>query len=71
MKFVKVGDLHVKCSLRVRNFGVPGIAMSDCCAKPATHAVEMENGSKMWRCFDHREVREIKVGKTSIYVEKN
>ena len=45
-------DLHVKCSLRVRNLGAPGFAASDCCGHPGVSAVQMPDGDFMWRCGD-------------------
>ena len=68
-KFERVVDLHVRCSLKVRNFDAPGLTGSDTCGAQARYAVEMENGSKMWRCAEHKNLRKIEVGKTTVYVE--
>lgn len=49
-----VSDLHVKCSLQVRNIGKQGHAASDNCNDHATSAVEMPNGDREWRCSRHQ-----------------
>lgn len=52
----KISDMYVECSLQTHNFREPGVAMSDCCRRRATAAVVMPNGSKMWRCSEHKNV---------------
>jgi len=55
----KISDMHFECSLQTHNFKRGGTAMSDCCRRPATAAVIMPNGDKMWRCGAHYNVRSI------------
>lgn len=51
MKQVAVEDLHVQCAYVLRE---PGLAMSDCCRKPATSAVEDPYGViYYYRCHEH------------------
>lgn len=69
MRFAFVRDLNVQCSLQVRNFESLGFAMSDCCRKPATSAVEFEDGRKMWRCPEHEGIRTITKGRVIHQVE--
>lgn len=52
-----ITSLHVKCSLRLREFGRPGFAASDCCGVGASSGVQMPDGSVMWRCSDHEALR--------------
>lgn len=59
---VAVRDLHVQCSLRVRNFDAPGVAMSDCCGRSAGSAVEYPDGRKMWRCGEHEGLIDVRTG---------
>lgn len=66
---VSVADLHVQCSLRVRNFEQPGFAMSDCCGKPAVSAVEDAQGRKLWRCLAHQGILVLQHGPIHQLVE--
>lgn len=66
--FKRVSELHVQCSLQVRNFEKQGVAMSDCCRKPANTAVSMADGKKMWRCQEHYGVRRLETGPAVTYV---
>lgn len=59
---VAVRELDVKCSLRMRNHDSWGWAASDNCNRPATSAVEMPDGSRMWRCTKHEGVRSMQTG---------
>lgn len=52
-KPVYISDLHVQCSLRVRNKSEWGLAMSDCCGRAATNGVTDGEGSVWWRCRTH------------------
>lgn len=50
---VPVADLHVQCAFSTR----PGlVAMSDCCAAPATCAVEAAPGVFYYRCDTHADL---------------
>ena len=69
MKFQRVADLNVTCSLKVRNFDKPSLAMSDCCGAPAKFAVEMVNKNKMWRCGQHQNIRSLETGPSMTYIE--
>lgn len=60
--YVLVSDLYVQCALKMRHLNDPATAMSDCCRLPASTAVEMENGRKMWRCTFHAGVRDYVTG---------
>ena len=53
LREVAVVDLHVSCSLRVRNFRSPGFAMSDACGDPATSAVRTRELRDLFRCSRH------------------
>lgn len=51
MKIQKVTDLYVQCAYVLRE---PGLAMSDCCRRPATSAVEDPYGGLYYyRCPEH------------------
>lgn len=52
-----ISSLDVLCSLRLRNFGRPGFAASDCCRAAATSGVRLPDGAVMWRCPDHEGLR--------------
>ena len=67
--FRRVSELNVQCALRVRNFNSPGIAMSDCCGRPANAAVRMEDGKQMWRCEEHRNIRRLEMGPSVSFVK--
>lgn len=71
MKFQRVAELNVRCSLPLRNLNSPGAAFSDCCGRAARFAVIMENGSKMWRCAEHQNIRRIETGPSVTYIESN
>ncbi len=51
LKEVRVADLYGQCSFPMR---ADAIAMSDCCHRSATSAVEYPSGDKYWRCTKHR-----------------
>lgn len=70
-----IPNMYVECGLRVRNFGAPGLAQSDCCSERATSAVETPSGMKLWRCTKHKGLRSagiddyaLEFGKVHYYV---
>jgi hypothetical protein len=67
-KVMQVIDLHVHCSLQVRNFDAVGVAMSDCCGLPANSAVVMKDGKQMWRCNPHKGIRRMETGQVKYAV---
>ena len=56
LELVAVKDMFVQCSLPIKNFRSPGLAMSDCCEAPALFAVKFSNGAYMFRCDEHKNV---------------
>ena len=54
LRFDNVAELFVGCSLRVRNFDLPGAAASDNCQAPARYAAVNSEGRYLYRCFAHQ-----------------
>lgn len=69
--YKQIADMNVRCSLQVRNFNERGVAMSDCCGGYAPYAVCMDDGSKMYRCWDHRFIQNFNFGPfiTEVYID--
>lgn len=59
---VRIADLYVQCALQVRNFAAPGVCASDCCQMGAVAAVVMTDGRRMFRCNEHRDLRDARTG---------
>lgn len=54
-----IPDMNVQCSLQMRNFDAPALAMSDCCGQHANSGVKLKDGKIMWRCNKHAGLRPV------------
>lgn len=74
MMLVSIADMYVQCSLQLRNFDRPGVAMSDCCSRPANTGVLLSDGKIMWRCIVHegeRDIRSLELGPVVTKIVRN